>query len=598
MLPFKVTSADSDEGDVLLDKLRSESCVALVGSVISDWEPSRLPSGCHLTNTVARILSRGVASEATVKPLFEEMAFEHLMEGLQRKDVVGRNLCGLYNRVCPNPIHQTLADLMARGVLEHVVTTNYDANLETACRAVCPSTRKPQVVVTEEQARHIDPLRPVIFKIHGDVTCDSRLGSAGTPSMVFSLSREGELPEWKRRVLFRLSAGRNLVISAYSGRDFEICSELPRLHCEIVWNCWKDPTVPNALSPNAERVLRLSAGTALVGDLTYVWGALARPSVSRASRSILASPSPTNPGLEAEVVTDLAESDIDVWRLRALIGAGCGEEAAELAKTFGDALPADSDLRFDALMNEGRGLFHQGLYRRAASKYRDALQFADSRGRRDWRFGAYLDLVEAERCAGHWLRAWRVLNMVQAQAEGDEWVQAVVALRRVLVLRHLYQLAKGVPLCEWLARRIRRRCRSLLQLVVSHAKDGHWPELQQAELWAGRLDIPFADLYSGPLNPLPSRAGYRQMGYLVAELMAIRDGLSAGQSFASVDDIQEKVLTAWKIGARAEVWKVVWTLKKTFGRRAVDPQLRQLAFRAWRLCEYTLPMRLFVTMRP
>src|SRR3989304_10290439 len=101
LLPFKVASADSLEGDVLLDKFRSESCVALLGSAISDWAPSQLPSGRELTDSVARILSRGVASEDIVMPLFQELAFEHLMEGLPRKDVAGRNIHRLYSPLCP-----------------------------------------------------------------------------------------------------------------------------------------------------------------------------------------------------------------------------------------------------------------------------------------------------------------------------------------------------------------------------------------------------------------------------------------------------------------------------------------------------------------
>ncbi|HIG17356.1 MAG TPA: hypothetical protein EYQ31_08725, partial [Candidatus Handelsmanbacteria bacterium] len=41
--------------------------------------------------------------------------------------------------------------------------------------------------------------------------------------MVFQLSQEGALPDWKRQMLARILKGRDVVVMGYSGLDFDIC---------------------------------------------------------------------------------------------------------------------------------------------------------------------------------------------------------------------------------------------------------------------------------------------------------------------------------------------------------------------------------------
>jgi hypothetical protein len=584
---FSIIETNSRAGRDLLATLRVEGFVALVGSAISIWKPCDLPPGTEVTDSLATLLSASATTPADVGALIKATAFEHAMDACQRKEQLGDNLLSIYQAATPNDLHGAFAKLCDQGIIEHIVTTNYDTCLEAACGLMVPSKRGAiQCLVTEADAERLDSTRPVIFKVHGCAARDTTRGKQQR-SMVFTLGREGLLAPWKRRLLYRLLAGRNLLVCGYSGLDFEICPELANLHAKIVWNCRGTVTAPS-LKDNARRVLNDSAGTALVGDMRDVLGLLT------SGTSITADRAPTVGGLERRLTTGLTPWDVDVWRAVLFSGIGCATEAIRHGEDMLERAGVDAERRADALHGLGRGLFHNGRYEQASQRYREAVTDARRSGNRERALGITLDLAEAERCAGHWLRAWRTVKSVQRDLKpSEDWLRAVVSLRKVLILRLWYQLASRL----WLrpvASRIRSHCRRLLTQVVAQAKEGAWLELQQCELWATRLGIPFKEIYSGPLNPLPSHQGYGQLGYIVAETMAKRDALQAGEPSTPISELEATLKQASDLGAGAEAWKLAWVIVRKKGRKALSTERRSEAFRMWRQCEYTILMRLFL----
>src|SRR6266404_3176753 len=156
MTMFEVVADQSHEGLGLLAELQRHGFVALLGSVISDWEPSGLPAGETLTLTVAELLADPLTSRPQLKQWIRRAAFEHVMEGCPRPEILGDNLLDLFSPVQPNPLHEAVATLIANGTIEHVVTTNYDSNLEAACSSICSTSRQPQVIATEAEATAVD----------------------------------------------------------------------------------------------------------------------------------------------------------------------------------------------------------------------------------------------------------------------------------------------------------------------------------------------------------------------------------------------------------------------------------------------------------
>lgn len=587
---FKVVEAHSPEGVDLLTDLRQTGFVALLGSVISDWEPSGLPPGESLTLAVAQLLARPLKARPKIEEWIRRAAFEHVMEGCPNPEALGNNLLELFSPIQPNPIHQAVAMLIADGTIEHVVTTNYDVNLEAACRMICPASRQPQVIVTHTQVATIEPFRPVIFKIHGCTDYDANREPHESRSMVYMLAQEGELPVWKRRLLYRLLAGRRLFVSGYSGRDFEICPELSGLRADVVWNGRSDPLRNRqALTPNAERVLVEAEGTALVGDMLRIFEHLTNSGPLRAKRS------QPRFGLDGELSRGLTDWELALWRMRTLVAIGAGRAGADYAEFVCKSSRLNREQEFHTWLNLGRCQFHLGRYRSASATYRRAAAIATTENRRDWLIGAKSDLVEALRCYGALRRARRELSSLEALIKPNEdWLKAAVALRRVLILRYWYQLSKKVVVLPWVAVRLRRKCRELLTIVVRHAKDGHWLELQQAELWARRLDIRFDELYRGPLNPLPSKEGYQHLGYIIAESMSARDDLRHITTVPQETYLRAMLKDLRRAGANAEFWKMALAVVSALGWNSITPQNRRAAVTAWLHCEYTLPMRVLL----
>ena len=594
MPTFDIVHNQSPEGLQLLSDLRRHGFVALLGSVISDWDPSGLPPGESLTFTVAELLSEPLVSRPQIKQWIRRAAFEHVMEGCPNSEVLGDNLLELFSPARPNPVHEAVATLIADGIIEHVVTTNYDVNLEAACRAICPASRQPQVIATQREAEGIESFRPVIFKIHGCVEHDRNRGPSETRSMIYTLGKEGELPAWKRWLLYRLLAGRRLIVSGYSGRDFEICPELAALQANIIWNAREDPRQERqALTPNAQRVLTASSGMALVGDMLTILGNLAGVGPVQANRS------ERSTDLRDKISRGLTDWDVALWRMRTLVAMGAGTEGMRYAELIRTTSALNGDREFHTLLNLGRCQFHAGRYRQAAATYRKAAAVSTKEMRRDWLIGAKSDLVEALRCQGAWLKARKELSALETLLQPEEdWLRAAMALRSVLILRYWYQLSKGIKVVPWMVQSLRRRCRELLTMVVQHAKDGHWLELQQAELWASRLDIRFDELYKGPMNPLPSKDGYRHLGYMIAESMSLRDDLRGRLGESQKNYLARMSKDLRRAGANAELWKLILVLLRTRGWAATTATQRRAALKAWFLCEYSPTMRVFVTLWP
>ncbi|HEX5733375.1 MAG TPA: SIR2 family protein [Blastocatellia bacterium] len=556
--------------------------------------------------------------------LIKRSAFEHIMERYPRPSALPGIVARSFYPTNPNPVHQAFARLIEAGVLEHIITPNYDVGLEQACSTICSATRMPQIIVSEDDARRASLSQPMIFKIHG-CACPGR-----EKSMVMALREEGTMPDWKRRLLELLIKGKPLLVCGYSGLDFEICPELIHLNpYSVTWNSYQDPRADeNALTPNAKRVLSAKNGIALIGDMKRMLEVLSG-SPCRAGFSKL------NPSFVNDLVSRLDEWEIDKWRVWVFNGLSCALDGVEVAKRLYATSGTSIERKVDSLLALAEPLFHSGLYFQAGQAYREAsllaksfvptlsvmlkdLTDAESRIPKDEqiiadllkRISDYLErilkseigIVESDRVAGRWLRARRKVQEVYywlpalAPSQEREKIESEITLKRVLLRRYPYYLAKKVRL-KPVSRRIQAKVISELSLAATYfSRKGSWFNLQHCEMLAGRFDIKFSDIYTGTMVPLASYEGYKHLGYILAEMMAYR-GILADQSVSDPPMIYAYLIIAGEIGINPEVWKLARAMKKRFGRKILTPSTQEQAKRAWKTCEYTLPMRGLLLLR-
>ncbi len=568
----------SREASDLIHSLRSEPPVAFVGSGVSIWEPSGMPSGQDFTAALYSLLfDSSILLSAEERPiiqeLFNEMPFEHVLEVCPNPRAAGDLLVELYGRNVPNAFHNALAAALGGGEVRSLVTTNYDCCLEASLNSLHLRVRK---IVTEDDAETPAPSLPTYFKIHGS----SEPGLEHTA--IRTLGEEHLLPAWKRSILRDLLEKKTLVFIGYSGRDFELCPEIARIApSKIVWIS-RNPAPP---SVNAKLLLQNSEGHILSGDMNAVlheWLGSA----------------PTTFTIGMDVVTQRSLSkrftheQLKEWRLAILVRIGAPILALRTIET---AVTLD---RVIAKRQRGHALVSAGKCHSAA---RDFLQASWQLYRRYGRAAAgdaLLDVCDAYRIYGAVLRSW--IAFAGAAFLVDKQFRAKMLLKSALLL---FAVHGFLPLAFARLRRWLRRCSVLVlrKCAMEALAKGNWLDFQQAGLVGLRLGIPLEDLAGGDSYPPPQPGeGYLQLGYFLAQSMALLDDIEKRPPNTRTPiDRSEVVLAVSRqlhycdaLGIAPQSWKLRAASRSCFdldsGQEADYVNSMLTSFRA---CEYTRIMK-------
>src|ERR1041385_7516664 len=113
-LTAKVHEIGSAGATELIQSLLDEPPVAFVGSGISLWEPSRMPTGQDFTASLFSLLfdscfSMQADEQSIIRKLFNEMPLEHILEVCPDPAAAADLIFDLYGKNTPNPIHQAFA---------------------------------------------------------------------------------------------------------------------------------------------------------------------------------------------------------------------------------------------------------------------------------------------------------------------------------------------------------------------------------------------------------------------------------------------------------------------------------------------------------
>jgi tetratricopeptide (TPR) repeat protein len=552
----------------LADTQSAGPITLLVGSAVSGFLPTGLPTGQAVTNALADMLSADVGpTRDLVHKLIGESAFEHVMEACPQQNEVRQVVAGLYDKDTENDCHKAVARLVGTGAVRHVITTNYDRCFETAFRGL--NIRR---VVGPADIGGWRPDVPTYFKIHG---CAS-----DPDTVVLTLTGEPALVGWKHDLLTSMVQGHRVVVIGYSGRDFEICPELVRLKPTLAWSSFEPPSArrPYHPSPGAIAVLKLDASTVVEGDMCDALAAMGtvRPTVTRPGLSQL----PPQTFMFGASPAEIARNT-DLWRCQLFRGIGCARAATVAAKRLMASAAIDAD-RATAHHYLGLADFHAGKYPRAASAYRAAAALSGQPQKNGYLF----DAVIADRCVGYNKRALATLAVLSQESPS---YRPQLLLRQLEFWASEYETARAAGHTAGAGRVQALALPFARELAASSHLPGSRLEHQQSDLLARRLEIS-DQVERVPYAPAPSREGFSQFGYAVAVAMAVRQNLLDGKDLPDADEARTMFEELDDMGAAAEAWKFGLALYARY-RKEIGDRILVRVVRNFVRCQYTAKQR-------
>ena len=584
-------------GDAELKALfTTQRITAIVGSGVSIWKPTNLPSGVSVGQSLFRVLFEQVPElanhSAGLEALFKQLPFENIMEACPENARLRKLLKQLYNTRRYNPIHELLAQLITAKTIDTAITTNYDCCLEEALSDAARNSTNTQVtrVVTEADALNLLPGQQIYFKIHG--TADDIAGE----SLVFQLGQEGALPSWKRSLLQRITDASTLLIIGYSGLDFEICPELRQLNVtQIVWNYRSEPEITH----HARELISTKGGQIVIGDMRELLSSIFRPVQADLSSATI--------DIDQLFRTTFTGDTLDLWRMRLLNVMSYGAASSQIIKKLMSANFSNAARRVDIMREHARSLHYRGAYKSSARTYEKAAVVAETgKLASEEVFQLFLEVSDSWRCYGAFSRARRALAKAEAFASKMNITRpeliAGLKLKQILLLRRNYQLAELLRI-RYLQQHIKQKAEPLF---VSAAEalllSGQWFNFQQLRLWADRFGFPPSitrpsNYYEAP----PPRQGYEHLGFPMAQMMVFRDEIDSKSRAINENaerEAVEKAALAEALELRAEVWKLNYLLIKKFPRQRTVARLRKF-LNNFRQCEYSPTMRaVLLLIRP
>ena len=580
---------ETPEAERIISQLLTEPPVILAGSAISLWEPTCLPVGADFTKSMFDLLvpSHFLGNDSRLikhlYSLWEKVPFEHLLERCPDHQKVTPIIKKSFRIDRFNPVHEAIAEAFIRRKFQGVITTNYDLCLDKLLVNVKNITK----VIAKDDFQSVDvTTKGVYFKIHG--SADDKDGE----TLVWALSHESYLPDWKRKLLLDMIKGNSLLIIGYSGLDFEICPEILKMPVKnIFWNILEEKDQ----SPNARRFLKEMPGHFLVGDMQILLSSLFDCHVN-ATRG-----KTSNDLLVDSIKTNFTECEIGIWRASLLNSMGCASLALKASQEMLAKNHQSKDDLTSLRRQKAQALFHTGKYRQSAKEFYKTAKELDLNSNPSLRVALLLDSCDAYSAHGSFLRAILCLKNARKEIQRisepkkfDE-LEGRSALKEVLIWRYLYQIAKALKI-QFFANYIQKRAINLLQLASKTSLEvGNWFDFQQVRLWAERMDIDPLTLASQiPYEPPPPKEGYDHLGYPVAQSMYLRDQLSKTKGDLSLEEEQSlkmHIKNCIGFGNYPELWKLWFICLK---RSTTEKKMENVRtfLKAFFFCEYTVPMRL------
>jgi hypothetical protein len=582
----------------LIDCMIERPLAVFLGSGVSIWEPTSLPTGKAFGSALFRALFleggkvNDPLGESQLEHLFSRIPFEIVVEQCPEPQILAALLTDTFNVDEYNPIHHRFAEALITGDISALVTTNYDCCMDKAMADILGGRVGTLIGPVRRVFQETDVAprmaERLYFKIHGSADDPTR------ESLVFQLRHENVLPAWKRSLLRSIVEDRTLLLIGYSGLDFEICPEIPSLRpASVLWNVLTEEDI----TPNARMVLRKTDGALVVGDM--------RQLLFVGLRSVNATLGSPRFDIEALIRSRFSQQTLRFWRAKMLNHLSYGKSAMILIQEL--LKEPERALAVELLEEQARAFHYTGAYKRAALRYESIANLVRRTKLNDEVvYELLLSACDNWRCYGAFLRASRRLRDAEAFARRSGLTRpdllASAQLKQILLLRRNYQIAEKLRASRY-KNRLKRKAEELFRASAEALlRAGRRFEWQQLRLWADRFDLsPDVTHPAGMFELPPSREGYEHLAFPMAQMMVFRDEIDTGKRTLdkyAADEAVEKASLAENLGLRTEAWKLNYMMLRKFPSHRNFMTLRKFVIN-FAACEYSLLMRgLLLIIRP
>lgn len=368
MKSYKILDISGIESEKIISYLKSKPFVILFGSAISLYKPTCLITGQYFTNELFNLLfpksifKSDNKLKKLLKDFFSHVPFEHLLERCPNQYKIKKIIKEHFLVDRFNILHKILADSFLNNNISNIITTNYDICLDKLLKFSKNSNTSllnnsfTRIINKNDFNKFPNKRTKCYFKIHG--SSDDLDGE----SLVFSLTHESLLPEWKFKALKNILNSNTLLIVGYSGKDFEICPELMKIHLkETIWICRNR----NKLSYNAKQILNRDNSVLLEGDMLELFKKLFN------LRNIPKQPQ-NNYELIEKIKSKFSDIEIIQWRTTLLNSIGIPKLAYSSAKQLMNICCSTNNVNYSSIIAErqlAQALFHIGKYRSSSNLF-------------------------------------------------------------------------------------------------------------------------------------------------------------------------------------------------------------------------------------
>jgi len=386
------------------------------------------------------------------------------------------------------------------------------------------------------------------------------------------------MPGWKQELLKKLIENRVLLVIGYSGFDFEVCPEIARISVEsVVWNFFSQNDYER--SPGFNHIKNTNINkTVLLGDMLSIFSLLGHPISPRRYLS-------TQSNITSLLQNSFSKDELLLWRARILNTMG----NSRLALLSIDGLRPNSSTSNKVVLEYAQALFHHGKYLSASKEFIRAAKLSSCPYEKLHR---ELDACDSLRCFGSYRRAYSMLKNIRKEIyllpPLDVDLRSRVLLKELLILYDFYKIIKKTRL-SFIDRLLRNKSALLIEQGAPLSLEaGRWLDFQQYRFWCERFNLNASILSNqGGYSPLPTKKGYKHLGYQVALLMEICE--RAKQNRSTSNEIDEGFDLAKYLGSHPSCWKIAQIRSRSFP--AQKRRWKQIYDNYLKKCEYTYSIR-------